>query len=229
MTIDDIALTTKGTIELERLKEDFNNRVNKSFEKKALLSREIKGYSLIFDNDKFPIRNLSDKDEPLIEYNIELCSMHIRLIREFYNHFIVDGHDISEIEINIWDPWYWELNEFAYEYLTDTRYFFDKAVVYKKYLKWLSRFKVMTNPELALIKVYQGEILKRDNSKLYQNWSHYSSKCNRLGAAETNIKNRNKVKLFERVVEGLFGEAKKKAENDLNTLKLNIKNQGFIT
>jgi hypothetical protein len=230
MTIDDIVLTIKGTAELERLKEDFINRFKHCPEKKVLQSREIKGYSLIFDDEKLPVTGLSEEDEPLVEYSIELSSMQIFLIREFYLRFIVGHHNISDVETNIWDPWYWKLNDFASDSLPDKRHFYEMAVVYRKYLDWLTKFRIerIKNDELALMKVYEGEILKKDNSKLYQRWAFFSKRINRTGAAETKIKNRNKVNLFERVIEKLSGEAKLKAEKDLTQLKINIEDQGFI-
>jgi hypothetical protein len=78
MTIDDIKLTAEESLKLEKLTDDFIFRNGKSPAKKAHLAREIKGYSLIFDEDNLPIPVLLDDDEPLADYPTpEFCSIQI--------------------------------------------------------------------------------------------------------------------------------------------------------
>jgi len=231
MTIDKIVLTAEEAIKLEELKEDFKNRINITPLKKALRSKEIKTYSLIFDEDKLPLPvKLSDNDEPLKGFSgPEYCSMQIWLIREFWTHFIIEKHDIAEIDEFSPGSWYWNLNDFASEWLTNPRYYYSLAVIYCKYLDWLHKFQSegMTNAELALLKVYEGEILIGDGSKLYQLWAKYRKKVNRTGTEASQIKNRNKIELFGKVIEKLSGEFKIQAEKDLKELKINIENHGF--
>lgn len=65
MTIDDIILTAEETITLESLKEDYNLRYDRSPAKKSFRAREIKDYSLIFDEDNLALpEELSDDDKP---------------------------------------------------------------------------------------------------------------------------------------------------------------------
>lgn len=230
MTIEEFVLTEKEAKALQKLKDNFEVRFQNSPEKRKLLAREIEGYSLIFDEEKLPIQEFLHDDSPLEGYSTpEYCSMQIYLIRIFWIRFIVDGHSITEIENNEWDDWFFKLNDFAPDYLTEKRHYYSIALVYRKYLDWLTKYKIIgiKNAELALIKVYEGEILKKDNTKLYQNWAFYRKKVNRLGVENTNLKNRNKIDLFERVIEKLSEEAKIKAEKDLLALKINIEDQGF--
>jgi hypothetical protein len=144
--------------------------------------------------------------------------------------YIVQTNDIDEI--NKFEPgsWFWDLNDFASEWLTNPRRYYSLAIIYSKYLDWLSSFKIfeITNAELALIKVYEGEILKNDNTKLYKLWGKYRKKVNRTGTEDTKLKNKNKVELFEKVIEKLSGECKTHAVEDLKVLKINIDNQGFV-
>lgn len=232
MTIDEIVLTAEEAIELEKLKEDFRNRINISPLKKALRAKEIKGYSLIFDEDKLPLpEKLSDNDEPLKGFSAtEYCSMQLWLIREFWTHFIVEEYDIAEIDEIKPGSWYWNLNDFASEWLTNPRHYYSLAVINCKYLDWLRKFKSegITNAELALIKVYEGEIIIKENTKLYQFWIKYSNKSNRIGTEVSDLKNKNKVKLFEKVIKNLDGDQKTQAEKDLRELKISIKDQGFV-
>lgn len=81
--------------------------------------------------------------------------------------------------------------------------------------------------EQALLMVYRGETMQADKSKLYQFWVHYRKKINRVGPDDSDLKNKNKVELFEKTIPQLTGEQKTIAEKDLQTLKINIEDQGF--
>lgn len=231
MTINDIVLAAEEARELQKLKDNFNIRYQVSPLKKSLLSKEIKGYSLLFDEKNLPLSGaLNENEVPLRGYSIpEYCSMQIWLIREFWMHYFVEGNDIAEIDKFEPDSWFWNLNDFAQEWLANPRLYYNLAIIYCKYLDWLSRFKNegLTKAELALIKVYNREILINDKTKLYQNWAKYSSKYNRTGTELSELKNRNKIKLLEKVIDKLSGEAKINAEKDLKELKFNIEDQGF--
>lgn len=232
MTIDEIVLTVEEAIELKKLIDDFKIREGNSPAKRALRAREIKSYSLIFDEDNLLLpEKLSDNDEPLKGYSApEYCSMQIWLIREFWTHFIVEEHDIAEMDKFEPGSWYWNLNDFASEWLTNPRRYYSLAVIYFKYLDFLNPRKKsgITNAELALLKFYEGEILKKDGSKLYQLWAKYSKRVNRTGTEASELKNNNKIELFEKVIEKLSGEDKIHAEEDFKVLKINIENQGFV-
>lgn len=231
MTLEEIVLTKVETEELEKLKDDFNIRYQRSPAKKALLGNEIKGYSLLFDDDKLPLQGKPNEyDVPLKGFSMpEFCSMEIMLIREFWMHFIIEGNDIAEVDKLEPDSWYWHLNDIAPEWLTNPKHYYSTAVIYFKYLYWLNMRKEggIRIGELALLKVYESVILKRDGSKLYQRWAWYSKKVNRTGAEGTLVKNKNKIELFDKVIAKLSGDQKKHAEEDLKELKKNIDNQYF--
>ncbi len=135
-------------------------------------------------------------------------------------------NDIGEIDKFEPDSWFWDLNDFAREWLTEPRYYYSLAVIYCKYLYWLNPGKKpdISNDELALITFYNGEKISRGKNptKLYQRFKHYESHYNRIGPADSVIKNKNQVRLFKRIVEKLSGNAKIKAEKDLSELKKNI-------
>jgi hypothetical protein len=228
MTIDEIELTAEEAVELVKLKENFNIRNQKSPASKAHRTNEIKIYSMIFDEDKLPLpKELKENDEPLKGYSgPELCSMQIWLIREFWIHFIVEENDIAEIEKNEYNSWFWNLNDFASEWLTKPRYYYSKAIVYCKYLEWLNQDKKqgITNSELALIAFYNGEkVLRGKNpTKLYQEFKYFEFEPNRTGPSDSAMKNKNQIKLFENVIRQLSGNARIRAERDLSELKKNI-------
>lgn len=233
MTINEIELTEEESIELEKLKDDFKIRSKRSPAKKALRAREIKGYSLIFDEDNLPVSAQEEDDEPLKGYSVpEFCSMQIWLIREFWMRYIVEENDIAEIDKFEPDSWFWNLNDFAEKWLTEPRYYYSLAVIYCKYLDWLNPSKRagITNSEFALIAFYRGEKISRGKkpSKLYQEYKHYEFEPNRTGSADSAIKNKNQIKLFENVIRQLSGNAKIKAEKDLSKLKKNIADAIFF-
>jgi hypothetical protein len=232
MTIDEIALTSEDSIYFEKLKNDFNIKYQNSPAKKALLLNEIKGYSLLFDEENLPLKGvLSENDFPLKGYSItEYCSMQIWLIREFWMHFIVEGNDIAEVERFESESWYSNLNDIAPEWLTNPKYYYSMAVIYCKYIHWLNMKKKagVTIPELALLKVYEGESMKKDNTKLYQYFARYSKRVNRVGLEDSQLKNKNKIELFENVIKKLSGDQKDQAEKELKEIKNAIENQGFI-
>lgn len=233
MNIDDFILTEEEALDLKSLKDDFNIRYHESPFKKALLLKEIKEYSLIFDEENLPLsKYLSEDDVATSGYLIpEFSSMELWLIREFWMHYIVNPEkDIAEIYEFQQDSWFWKINDFVPHRLSNPRLYYSLALIYCKYLDWLSRFKDlgMTQSELALIMVYESKTLISDKSKLYQIWARYSSKINRTGTVDSDLKNKNKIKLLEKVIGRLSGEAKVNAENDLKELKINIENQGFV-
>lgn len=127
-------------IEFEKLRRIFKSKFQKSEDKNVLLKREIKGYSLIFDEDNLKISILSNEDEPLGEYSIGYSSMQIWLIREFYIHFIVEGNEISDIENDEWDSWIRKLYEFAQDnlpYIKGPKFYYNLARGLHLYIKWL--------------------------------------------------------------------------------------------
>ncbi len=230
MSIEDIILTKDEAIRLQKLKDDFNVRYQNSRGKKELLAREIKGYSLLFDEDKLPLPILSHDDEPLEDYSVpEFNSMQIWLIRKFWIHFIVNNNNIDELEENDWDDWFYKLNDFVPDYLTDRRLFYSLALVYCRYLLWLNNYLKgqKTNAELALLSIYRNEIIKKGKGKLYIIYLGYVNLIDRIGAESSELKNKNKIKLFEKVIKELSGDAKDRAEKDLMKLKFNIENDIF--
>jgi hypothetical protein len=227
MTIDEIELTEEESIELGKLKDDFKIRSKRSPAKKALGAREIKGYSLIFDEDNLTVSVQEEDDEPLKGYSVpEYCSIQIWLIREFWMRYIVEENDIAEIDKFEPGSWFWNLNDFAGKWLTEPRYYYSLAVIYCKYLDWLNPSKRagITNSEFALIAFYRGEKISRGKipTKPYLQFKYFEFEPNRIGASGSVIKNKNKMKLFENVIKQLTGDARKKAEKDLDELRRNI-------
>ena len=78
-----------------------------------------------------------------------------------------------------------------------------------------------SDAELALLMFYRGETMENDRSNLYNKFIKYSSKTNRLGAELSGQKYKNKIELFEKVIEKLSGKQKIHAEEDLKVLKIN--------
>lgn len=112
---------------------------------------------------------------------------------------------------------------------------FDKVIELFIAFKWIIYLNGMietgkyekrsddSTSELALIAFYKNESIPRgNNSKLYQKFTHYSFEPNRIGHEDTVVKNKNKIKLFTRVIEKLSGEAKNKAAAEFKKLQDNI-------
>ena len=114
-------------------------------------------------------------------------------------------------------------NVLTYQLSKDIEYCRAEAVI-----KMLNDKPSIPLAQLALIKHYEGEILKKDKSKLYGLWARYHKKVNRIGAEDSDLTNKNKIELFEKVIAQLSGEPKNQAKKDLEALKNNIDNQGFI-
>ncbi len=86
--------------------------------------------------------------------------------------------------------------------------------------------------EIALLNYYKGKRITREKAnsflkgaqqksgeKLYQFFSFYTKRANRIGVEETERKAGNKIKFFEKVIGKLKPKEKKKAMEDLQTLK----------
>jgi hypothetical protein len=96
-------------------------------------------------------------------------------------------------------------------------------------------FQEVTLSELALRYFYEGHSITRKNcnevalkfgyksgEKLFQHFSKYSSRQNRIAKEVTFKKSINKLKLFQKVVLSLSGTPKKNASDEINTLKAAI-------
>lgn len=125
-------------------------------------------------------------------------------------------------------------------YLNDYHKLFTKYSIYQ-WLKEQEQPK-RDKPEfnlrkIALIYFYTDKQITRENGneiaekydynsgeKLFQWFTHYSSRANRIGTEGTERKTFNKIKLFETVIQQHLkpnSKAKQKAVNELNTLKAN--------
>ena len=82
--------------------------------------------------------------------------------------------------------------------------------------------KPITNKQIALIAVYKNETVTRNihGNDVYNLWLRYNNQNFRLADPESKLKYKNKVILFEKVIEILLEPNKKKAIDDLNMLKL---------
>jgi hypothetical protein len=98
--------------------------------------------------------------------------------------------------------------------------------------------KKFTLPQIALIYYYKEESITRKNSdqiaekfghnsgeKLFQLFSKYSSRINRLGDEGTDKKNSNKLKLFEKIISELPEKNKQKAIDEMKTFSASNKTE----
>jgi hypothetical protein len=97
----------------------------------------------------------------------------------------------------------------------------------------LQRLKIK---QIALIHIYEKKSISRENSsgiaekygyfsknsgeKLYQEYIFYSSNANRKAVPETKLMLRNKIELFESILEHLEDKAKAWATDEINLLKV---------
>jgi hypothetical protein len=92
--------------------------------------------------------------------------------------------------------------------------------------------------QIALIYYYKEESITRKNSdqiakkfghnsgeKLFQLFSKYSSRANRIGNESTDKKNSNKLKLFEIIISELPEKNKRKAIDEMKTFSASIKTE----
>lgn len=99
--------------------------------------------------------------------------------------------------------------------------------------------KKLDLPQIALIYVYEGEKITRENGdeiarrfkhnsgeRLYQKFTYYRSRANRKGKTNpyTKKKMQYKIKLFESILEFLHEPNKQRALDEINILKINYKN-----
>jgi hypothetical protein len=133
----------KESVRLEELRRGFDSIYLRSQDKEGYLKREIEAYSMIFDDTKLKLPVLSIDDEPLIKFDITYSSMGIFLIREFYDHFILKGADVSDLEEKEpidFGSWIREHYDIAEESLLETNspeYYYTLARDLHEYLKWL--------------------------------------------------------------------------------------------
>ncbi|RDI06691.1 hypothetical protein [Flavobacterium sp. AG291] len=98
----------------------------------------------------------------------------------------------------------------------------------------------LTLKEIALLHYYKQEHITLINAdsvilkygfisgkKLYQHYVEYCQKANRIAPGESSTKQKNKVQIFEKVIEilSLQNYDTHKAKNDLQDLKKNFENQ----
>lgn len=121
--------------------KEFDYKYNHiSRDKEKLLEREIEGHRLILDDKKLDLTIKLWTNEPLEKYDIPFSAMRIFLIREFYDHFIVEGNDVLEIDVDEYDSWLFKLRDFALEELSEPfgpKYYYNLANDLKEYLSYL--------------------------------------------------------------------------------------------
>lgn len=95
--------------------------------------------------------------------------------------------------------------------------------------------KELSLTQIALIYIYKGDVITRNNGnqiakkagyisktsgdKLYQNFTKYVSSADRKGDAGTKRKNQNKIKLIESIVELLPNDKQQRAKDEISILK----------
>lgn len=93
-------------------------------------------------------------------------------------------------------------------------------------------------PQISLMLYYKGQKVTRKNGndiakeygynsgeKLFQLFTRFSSRSNRIGIEDTLKKNGNKLKLFESVIQELTLNAKQRAIDEMNILKMTIEKE----
>jgi hypothetical protein len=116
----------------------------------------------------------------------------------------------------------------SFTYMDQLKYWFATSKTVINILEDSCKNPEMTMAESALLMFYKGEIVKKGRSKLYGEQTKIKKRINRISAEGSKVKNKNKIKRFNKVIEKLSGEQKKQAEKDLSELKINISNAGLI-
>ena len=100
----------------------------------------------------------------------------------------------------------------------------------------------LKSKQIALIHIYEKKPITRENSsgiaekhgyfsknsgeKFYQEYIFYSSNANRKAVPETKLMLKNKIELFESILEHLEDKAKAWAVDEINILKTRLKSAG---
>jgi hypothetical protein len=87
--------------------------------------------------------------------------------------------------------------------------------------------KRLSLQEKALISVYEGELILRDEGKLYQHFLYYSPRTNRIGTDGSRKKTLNKITRIEKIIPLLSISAQKIAIDEVNTLKSALEKELF--
>jgi hypothetical protein len=190
--------------------------------KNELLAETAEAYNKLVKNRHYLSRLDSFMKEEVREYAMQKTMRKI----EFWDRFCMVEGNAKQI-IPIAEKAGFD-NILTYQLSKDLEYCQAEAVIKLIDECWNKKEPDKHLPEQALLMFYHNETMKNDNSKICKLWRFYSKKVNRLGTLDTNLKNKNKVELFEKVIEKLTGEQKIRAEKDLKTLKISIEDQGFI-
>jgi len=110
----------------------------------------------------------------------------------------------------------------SFTYMDQLKYWFVTSQTVINLLENSFENPEMTIPELALLMFYKGEMVKKDRGKLYSEQTKIKKRLSRVGAEGSKLKNKNKIRRFNKVIEKLSGEQKRQAEKDLAELKINI-------
>lgn len=130
---------------LNRLKEEFIARYNRSRERETLLQREIELYSLVFDAEKLPLPGVVFFDEEIVirdvilRTTLKISTDDLRQIRYAYSIHIVDGREMPKLDDLKSDLLKKEdiKEKENYEKLV---YYANQAVAYFEYLRWLKQY-----------------------------------------------------------------------------------------
>ena len=108
----------------------------------------------------------------------------------------------------------------------------DDQVLEKRYKKYLliksepppplenQKIGQLTNKQKALIAVYTKQTINRkDGNAIYNEFTHFSSRQNRIGSEQTDLKLKNKIKLLNSVLEHLPQEYKSTLVSEIELLK----------
>lgn len=123
----------------------------------------------------------------------------------------------------------------AWSIIFETPKYFEDGFPKLKADKSKAKF---TLPQLALFLFYNGQTVTRINGneiakqyghnsgeKLFQLFTKFSSRANRIGKEDTKKKNQNKLELFGVVIAELTSEAKHRATDEMNTLNATVQRE----
>lgn len=99
-----------------------------------------------------------------------------------------------------------------------------KFYLMEEWLKGLSKKKKNTElslAEKALIAIYEGTYITRDQGKIYQHYRNYRIKSDRIGN-DGDIKTKHKIERIEKIIPYLSKPAQKQAADEVSILKASL-------
>jgi hypothetical protein len=209
--------------QVSKMKRNLENRMNNRKGELTFLLTSAQNNTLKYNNV------FSDKSiEDLHNETIENCKKALELIN--INDFDVDLGGISN---NI------HTGSLRYDQVSIIENEIQKAKLKVRTPNDLNKPPLTIN-QIALKYVYEESQITRDNGngiaekyghksgeKLFQRYTYYSSRANRIGNSSTKIKINNKIMLIESVITLLHVDNQQRPKDELTTLKSKLKSDSF--